>query len=109
MSISELCGDYVHNFWGLCGSHICGIVLQIRDELSNEVKELKKANPNFRPTLAIVQLGQRADSTAYVSAKMKATEECGLQTKKVHLSEGSFERVYLFIVYQNSCICVFSY
>lgn len=60
---------------------------QIRDELASEVAALKRVNPSFQPTLAIIQLGTRADSSAYVAAKMRATEECGLKTKKVHMSE----------------------
>ncbi len=60
---------------------------QIRDDLASEVAALKRTNPGFLPTLAIVQLGERRDSTAYVNAKMKATEECGLKTRKLHLDE----------------------
>lgn len=50
---------------------------------------MKRSNPHFAPTLAIIQLGTRADSSAYVAAKMRATEECGLKTRKVHLSEST--------------------
>jgi methylenetetrahydrofolate dehydrogenase (NADP+)/methenyltetrahydrofolate cyclohydrolase/formyltetrahydrofolate synthetase len=59
----------------------------MRDELAAEVTALKRAHAGFQPTLAIVQLGTRRDSSAYVNAKMKATEECGLKTRKVHLDE----------------------
>ncbi len=50
---------------------------------------LKRTHAGFLPTLTIVQLGTRRDSSAYVNAKMKATEECGLRTRKVHLDEAT--------------------
>ena len=37
--------------------------------------EIQKRNPSFKPGLAIVQVGDRPDSTTYVRMKGKAAQE----------------------------------
>lgn len=41
--------------------------------------------PRFQPLLAIVQAGQRPDSTVYVKMKAKAAEEVGIRFKHIAL------------------------
>jgi methylenetetrahydrofolate dehydrogenase (NADP+)/methenyltetrahydrofolate cyclohydrolase/formyltetrahydrofolate synthetase len=47
---------------------------------------LKATYPRFQPQLAIVQAGERPDSTVYVRMKAKAAQEVGIQFKHVTLS-----------------------
>ncbi|XP_076314351.1 C-1-tetrahydrofolate synthase, cytoplasmic-like isoform X1 [Tachypleus tridentatus] len=52
---------------------------EIRNQLANEVKELKQKYPDFKPTLAIVQVGGREDSNVYIRMKIKAAAEVGVE------------------------------
>ncbi|KAG5458370.1 MAG: tetrahydrofolate dehydrogenase/cyclohydrolase, partial [Olpidium bornovanus] len=63
--------------------------------LKEEVAILRDQNPRFSPTLAIVQVGAREDSNAYIRMKEKAAAAvrdekvfAGVETRSVKLSEG---------------------
>jgi hypothetical protein len=47
----------------------------IREQVKSEILEIQKRNPRFKPGLAIVQVGDRPDSSTYVRMKGKAAEE----------------------------------
>ena len=47
----------------------------IREKVREEIIELQKTNPRFKPGLAIVQVGSRPDSSTYVRMKGKAAQE----------------------------------
>jgi methylenetetrahydrofolate dehydrogenase (NADP+) / methenyltetrahydrofolate cyclohydrolase / formyltetrahydrofolate synthetase len=47
----------------------------IRGHVKDEIIEIQKRNPRFKPGLAIVQVGDRPDSTTYVRMKGKAAQE----------------------------------
>jgi methylenetetrahydrofolate dehydrogenase (NADP+)/methenyltetrahydrofolate cyclohydrolase/formyltetrahydrofolate synthetase len=47
----------------------------IREQVKNEIIEIQKRNPRFKPGLAIVQVGDRPDSSTYVRMKGKAAQE----------------------------------
>lgn len=49
----------------------------IREHVKDEIMEIQKRNPRFKPGLAIVQVGERPDSTTYVRMKGKAAQEVG--------------------------------
>lgn len=58
----------------------------LKDEIKNEVETIRKDNPNFKPGLAIVQVGDRQDSSVYVGMKIKTGTELGFDAKHVKLS-----------------------
>jgi hypothetical protein len=47
----------------------------MREKVKDEILEIQKHNPRFKPGLAIVQVGDRPDSTTYVRMKGKAAQE----------------------------------
>jgi methylenetetrahydrofolate dehydrogenase (NADP+) / methenyltetrahydrofolate cyclohydrolase / formyltetrahydrofolate synthetase len=63
----------------------------IRKRLHNEINEAQKLNPRFKPSLKIIQVGDRADSTTYVRMKLKAAEEADIACELVHLPENISE------------------
>ncbi|KAG6900890.1 hypothetical protein C0993_010009 [Termitomyces sp. T159_Od127] len=55
----------------------------IREAAANRIKDFQAKYPRFQPTLAIVQAGERPDSSTYVRMKAKAAEEIGIKFKHV--------------------------
>ena len=53
------------------------IAKKIRDGLSEDIRNLKQRY-NLTPGLAIVQVGEREDSTVYVRMKERAAKEAGM-------------------------------
>jgi len=51
---------------------------EIKCELAGKIKSAQEQDPTFRPSLAIVQVGDRADSNIYVSKKLKMTKKMGV-------------------------------
>ncbi|KAI5308895.1 tetrahydrofolate synthase, partial [Ascosphaera atra] len=47
----------------------------IRESLKNAIQAVQSVNPRFKPSLTIIQVGERADSNAYVRMKLKAAAE----------------------------------
>lgn len=50
----------------------------IRNEAFRKVEQIKHSYPKFQPTLKIIQVGTRPDSTTYVNMKLKASKESGV-------------------------------
>ena len=50
----------------------------IRQQIKSEIKDIKGQNPGFTPTLKIIQVGDRPDSSTYVRMKQKAADACDL-------------------------------
>ncbi|KAI9795591.1 MAG: mitochondrial C1- tetrahydrofolate synthase precursor, partial [Sarcosagium campestre] len=63
----------------------------IRERLGAEVKEIQESNPNFNPSLRIVQVGGRTDSSTYVRMKLKAAGEANIECKIDQLPESTTE------------------
>ncbi|KAJ4395933.1 tetrahydrofolate synthase [Gnomoniopsis smithogilvyi] len=61
------------------------IAKRIRANLHAEIQEKKKINPRYIPSLKIIQVGDRSDSSTYVRMKLKAAEEAGISCELVHL------------------------
>ncbi|KAF9464708.1 formate--tetrahydrofolate ligase-domain-containing protein [Collybia nuda] len=55
----------------------------IRNRVGERIKALQATHPRFQPQLAIVQAGERPDSTVYVQMKAKASREVGIDFKHV--------------------------
>ncbi|XP_078263103.1 C-1-tetrahydrofolate synthase, cytoplasmic isoform X1 [Rhinoraja longicauda] len=58
---------------------------QVRERLKNEVNQMKEQAPGFRPGLAILQVGDRDDSNLYISMKLKAAAEIGMNANHMKL------------------------
>ena len=56
------------------------------------IEETRQEYPEFRPVLAVVQVGNREDSNVYIRQKRLAAEEIGLGTQLIQLSTSTNER-----------------
>jgi methylenetetrahydrofolate dehydrogenase (NADP+)/methenyltetrahydrofolate cyclohydrolase/formyltetrahydrofolate synthetase len=57
----------------------------IRAQVAARIQATQAQHPDFLPQLAIVQAGERADSSTYVRAKERAAGEVGIRFKHVRL------------------------
>ena len=57
----------------------------IRDKVALRIKTLQERSPRFQPQLAIIQAGDRPDSSVYVRMKAKAAEEIGIKFRHINL------------------------
>ncbi|MCJ1441117.1 MAG: tetrahydrofolate synthase [Stictis urceolatum] len=57
------------------------VAKNIRERINGEIKEKQAVNPRFKPSLVIIQVGDRSDSTTYVRMKLKAAEEANIICK----------------------------
>ena len=55
----------------------------IRQNVANQIKSTQSTYPRFQPELAIVQAGERPDSSVYVRMKSKAAQEVGIKFRHV--------------------------
>lgn len=55
------------------------IAKSIREEAFKEIQQIKVKFPDFKPSLKIIQVGSRPDSSAYVRMKLKASQESGVK------------------------------
>lgn len=67
-------------------------ISDIRSRINEEIKSLQETKSRFRPSLTIVQVGSRPDSSTYVRMKLKAAVEaniiCELRNLPDDISEG---------------------
>ncbi|KAJ4337781.1 tetrahydrofolate synthase [Ascochyta clinopodiicola] len=75
------------------------IAKSIRERLGEYIKEKQGVNPRYRPSLKIVQVGDRSDSSTYVRMKLKAAEEANIDCELVQLPEDTTEADLLHRVY----------
>ncbi|XP_008311930.1 C-1-tetrahydrofolate synthase, cytoplasmic [Cynoglossus semilaevis] len=57
----------------------------VRDRLKTEVDQMRTEVPRFRPGLLVLQVGHRDDSNLYISTKLKAAAEIGIEAKHIRL------------------------
>ncbi|CAG8533741.1 670_t:CDS:10 [Acaulospora morrowiae] len=55
------------------------IAKSIRDQIQEDITDLKRKYAIFKPHLAIIQVGNREDSTIYVKQKEKAAKDAGIE------------------------------
>ncbi|TFK42578.1 formate--tetrahydrofolate ligase-domain-containing protein [Crucibulum laeve] len=55
----------------------------IRSDVAARIKSMQEKFPRFQPQLAIVQAGERPDSSTYVRMKAKAAEEVGIKFRHI--------------------------
>lgn len=54
------------------------IAKRIREGIEADIKKTQQENPRYKPSLAIVQIGDRPDSRTYIRMKLKAAEEANI-------------------------------
>ncbi|XP_036449692.1 C-1-tetrahydrofolate synthase, cytoplasmic [Colossoma macropomum] len=64
---------------------------QVRERLKKEVEAMKEKDPNFRPGLVVLQVGNREDSNLYISVKLKAAAEIGINATHMRLPQTATE------------------
>ena len=67
------------------------IAKSIRERISGEIKKTQAANPRYKPSLIIIQVGDRSDSSTYVRMKLKAAEEADITCNLIHYEESITE------------------
>lgn len=55
----------------------------LRRDIAEQIKSTQSKFPRFQPQLAIVQAGERPDSSVYVRMKSKAAQEVGIKFRHV--------------------------
>lgn len=68
---------------------------QVRERLKKDVEMMKMQDPNFRPGLVVLQVGDRDDSNLYISMKLKAAAEIGINATHIRLPKTSTEEEVL--------------
>ena len=63
------------------------IAKTIREKIHAQIKERQASNPRYKPSLIIVQVGERSDSSTYVRVKLKAAEEANIKCDLVKFPE----------------------
>ncbi|EME46938.1 hypothetical protein DOTSEDRAFT_70768 [Dothistroma septosporum NZE10] len=53
----------------------------IRERLNKDIAQKQDKNPRYKPSLVIIQVGGRDDSSTYVKMKLKAAEEANIACK----------------------------
>ena len=71
------------------------IAKTIRDKINAQIKEMQASNPRYKPSLTLVQVGDRSDSSTYVRMKLKAAEEANIQCDLVKFPEDISEAALL--------------
>ena len=67
------------------------IAKSIRERINAEIKKTQETNPRYKPSLTIVQVGDRSDSSTYVRMKLKAAEEANIICNLVNYPESITE------------------
>ncbi|KAJ8399151.1 hypothetical protein AAFF_G00415300 [Aldrovandia affinis] len=64
---------------------------QVREQLKKDVEQMKNQFPDFRPGLVVLQVGDRDDSNLYISMKLKAAAEIGINASHMRLPKTATE------------------
>jgi methylenetetrahydrofolate dehydrogenase (NADP+)/methenyltetrahydrofolate cyclohydrolase/formyltetrahydrofolate synthetase len=67
------------------------IAKKIRERLHAQIQETQKTNPRFKPSLKIIQVGDRSDSTTYVRMKLKAAQEASIDCELLQFPDSVTE------------------
>ncbi|XP_062252814.1 C-1-tetrahydrofolate synthase, cytoplasmic [Platichthys flesus] len=68
---------------------------QVRHRLKEDVAQMKLQDPNFSPGLVVLQVGDRDDSNLYISMKLKAAAEIGINATHMKLPQTATEEEVL--------------
>lgn len=67
------------------------IAKKMRENIAERIKEIQAKHPRFKPSLAIIQQGDRPDSSVYVRMKAKAAAEANIAFQHIVLPEDASE------------------
>lgn len=67
------------------------IAKKIREKIHAEIEAFRNANHSFKPSLKILQIGNRSDSSTYVRMKLKAAEEAAIDCELLKFPESITE------------------
>ncbi|XP_063079742.1 C-1-tetrahydrofolate synthase, cytoplasmic [Engraulis encrasicolus] len=67
----------------------------VRERLKTDVAEMRSHFPGFRPGLVVLQVGDRDDSNLYISMKLKAAAEIGINANHIRLPNSATEEEVL--------------
>ena len=67
------------------------IAKTIRDKIQRNINDTQQANPRYQPSLTIIQVGDRPDSSTYVRMKLKAAEEANIICNLINYPESITE------------------
>ena len=67
------------------------IAKSIRERISADIKKTQDTNPRYQPSLKIIQVGERSDSSTYVRMKLKAAEEANIRCELVQFPDSITE------------------
>ncbi|KAK7905008.1 hypothetical protein WMY93_017615 [Mugilogobius chulae] len=70
----------------------------VKERLKKEVDTMKLRDPNFKPGLTVLQVGDREDSNLYISMKMKAADEIGINATHLKLPKTATESEILHAI-----------
>jgi len=77
-----------HPIYLLCLSLISPCVVRsIRSKVQQRIQLLQATYPGFQPQLAVVQAGDRPDSSSYIRMKAKAAEDLGIKFNHIKIPE----------------------
>ncbi|CAK7902588.1 C-1-tetrahydrofolate synthase, cytoplasmic [[Candida] anglica] len=63
------------------------IALQLRTAIHADIAKIQAKHADFKPSLSIIQVGERPDSSTYVRMKLKAAEEASITCEIIQLPE----------------------
>lgn len=70
------------------GAAIAG---KIRAQIGLDIEKSQESNPRYKPSLTIVQVGDRPDSSTYIRMKLKAAQEANIICNIAHYPENISE------------------
>ncbi|KKA29508.1 hypothetical protein TD95_001586 [Thielaviopsis punctulata] len=76
------------------------IAKSIRERLVVDIQKRQETNPRFLPSLSIIQVGDRSDSSTYVRMKLKAATEANIKCELLKLPESISEPELLHIIHR---------
>ena len=53
--------------------------------MADSIGAIKQAQPGFKPTLCIIQVGEQSASSTYIRMKRQAAQQCGIETRHIQL------------------------
>ena len=67
------------------------IAANVRSHIHEEISQIQAKHNDFKPTLSIIQVGEREDSSTYVRMKLKAAKEANIECLIINLPESITE------------------
>lgn len=74
------------------------VAQKVREEVRANVLKYQEKFPEFKPSLTIIQVGSRPDSSAYVHRKQKVSTKAGVSCNVINLPEDVDETTLLNII-----------